>query len=165
MNVFITDLNPIKAAQSLCDCHVVKMCLETTQLLSTHVQCLGHSHAGMYKPTHQNHPCRKALNEMQYLRWVCEHGVALFDEYHFRYGKQHKSRPVFNAAYLKLLDLRCLAPVAGIEWAPQCMPPDYRGQDTVAAYRAYYHEKATTLSRFAYTRREQPEWLWTEVLA
>lgn len=35
MNIFVVDTDPRKAAQSLCDKHVVKMVLETAQILST----------------------------------------------------------------------------------------------------------------------------------
>ena len=50
MNVFILDTNPHAAAKMQCDKHVVKMCLETAQILSTIT-------GGPYKPTHANHPC------------------------------------------------------------------------------------------------------------
>ena len=35
MNIFVLDTNPITAAQMQCDKHVVKMVLETAQILST----------------------------------------------------------------------------------------------------------------------------------
>ena len=35
MNIFVLDTDPVKCAQSHCDKHVVKMVLETAQLLST----------------------------------------------------------------------------------------------------------------------------------
>jgi hypothetical protein len=35
MNIFVLDKNPIKAAQQHCDKHVVKMILESAQMLST----------------------------------------------------------------------------------------------------------------------------------
>lgn len=35
MNVFVLDADPVRAAQAHCDVHVVKMILETAQLLST----------------------------------------------------------------------------------------------------------------------------------
>ena len=35
MNIFILDNNPIKAAQQQCDKHVVKMIVESGQMLST----------------------------------------------------------------------------------------------------------------------------------
>ena len=35
MNIFVLDKNPIKAAQQHCDKHVVKMIVESGQMLST----------------------------------------------------------------------------------------------------------------------------------
>lgn len=35
MNIFVVDADPFVAAQSLCDAHVVKMIVESCQLLST----------------------------------------------------------------------------------------------------------------------------------
>ena len=65
MNIFYLDRNPILAADKQCDRHVVKMILETAQLLSTaHYELDGESPA--YKPTHKNHPSavwvRKSLD-------------------------------------------------------------------------------------------------------
>jgi hypothetical protein len=34
MNIFVLDDDPKKAAEMLCDRHVVKMCVETAQILS-----------------------------------------------------------------------------------------------------------------------------------
>jgi len=47
MNIFILDECPAKASEYLCDKHVVKMILESTQILSTVAQLRGHS--GPYK--------------------------------------------------------------------------------------------------------------------
>ena len=38
MNIFFLDKTPYKSAQYLCDKHVVKMILESAQMLSTAVQ-------------------------------------------------------------------------------------------------------------------------------
>lgn len=91
MNIFVLDYCPVKSAQMQCDRHVVKMPLETAQLL-----CSAYPNDNApYKRTHYNHPCsiwaRKSENN--YL-WPIEHGLALCLEYNFRYGKNHKSREV-----------------------------------------------------------------------
>ena len=55
MNIFYIDTCPVKAAQMQCDKHVVKMVLESAQML-----CTAHhsfwQHDVPYKPTHRNHP-------------------------------------------------------------------------------------------------------------
>ena len=49
MNIFVVEENPVDAARALCDKHVVKMVLESVQLLSTVAQARGHE--GPYKVT------------------------------------------------------------------------------------------------------------------
>lgn len=58
MNIFRLDNDPISAAIYQCDKHVVKMCLETAQLLSTTHRVLDGEEASpvLYKATHKNHP-------------------------------------------------------------------------------------------------------------
>lgn len=64
MNIFALDQCPVKSAQLLNDKHVVKMCLESAQIL-----CTVHRGFGLdapYRPTHKRHPC---------MLWVAEsHG-------------------------------------------------------------------------------------------
>ena len=65
MNIFVLDNDPFKAAEYQCDKHVVKMVLETAQLL-----CSAHETAP-YKRTHYNHPCaiwtRSSLSNYMWL--------------------------------------------------------------------------------------------------
>ena len=35
MNIFVINMNPFESAKQLCDAHVIKMILESCQLLST----------------------------------------------------------------------------------------------------------------------------------
>ena len=60
MNIFYIDKDPVIAAQMMCDKHVVKMILESAQMLSTAHRVLdGDVYAnliGLYKTAHKNHP-------------------------------------------------------------------------------------------------------------
>jgi len=78
MNIFILSQDPHKAAQYMCDKHVVKLLLESAQILSTVSQ-------GPYKPTHQNHPCTlwTAQGRDNY-HWLVEHALELCREYTHR---------------------------------------------------------------------------------
>ena len=60
MNIFAVDVSPEKAAQALCDAHVVKMILESAQLLSTQDRIRGLDRG--YRLTHAEHPCRRSLS-------------------------------------------------------------------------------------------------------
>jgi len=147
MNIFILDRDPVLAAQYQCDKHVVKMVLETAQIMSTLT-------GGPYKPTHSNHPCVLwAKENLANYMWLSLHGEALCAEYTRRYGKQHKCQDVIARLGWHIAEYpRSIVFV-------QCMPEQYRQEDSVEAYRAYYRgEKA----RFAtWTKREQPFW-WSQ---
>lgn len=144
MNIFILDSDPVKAAQYLCDKHIVKMCLETAQILST-------INGGPYKPTHANHPCTIWARESTgNYRWLVKHGLAIADEYTFRYGKEHKSAEViFGTSGFIPNHNYDLTPFA------QAMPEEYRNEDAVKAYRDYYMSKRDFCD---WTKRDYPEW-------
>lgn len=55
MNIFVLDSDPEIAAKYHTDKHVIKMILESAQMMSTVVRYVGLD-AG-YKSTHLNHPC------------------------------------------------------------------------------------------------------------
>lgn len=53
MNIFVLDEDPVIAAKNLADKHIVKMTLETAQML-----CSAHpSGIAPYKQAHMKHPC------------------------------------------------------------------------------------------------------------
>src|SRR5690349_1481198 len=98
MNIFFLSLCPEQAAIMQCDKHVVKMILETAQLLSTAFRLLAvdHNHTGIYKISHVNHPTAKWVrSSKENCLWTIRHGLELSNEYSRRYnGKEHKSRVV-----------------------------------------------------------------------
>lgn len=91
MNIFVTDCCPIKSAKFLDSKRVIKMTLESAQMLSTNMHVLGLEGAP-YRKTHQNHPATvwARTSRSNYL-WLVEHFKALSDEYTARYGRVHKS--------------------------------------------------------------------------
>ncbi len=115
-----------------CDKHVVKMVLETAQLLCTAYP----DGVAPYKRTHYNHPCAIWTRECnENWSWLLDHGNALSREYSHRYGKRHKTQSVFDWMMINpptLPTLGSMTPFA------QAMPPIYKADDPVDAYRAYY---------------------------
>lgn len=162
MNIFALHDRPNYAAQMHCDKHVVKMVLETAQILST-VHHLYESDiaAVVYKPTHKNHPSVKwAAESRGNYQWLYRLFDHLSREYTHRYNKQHKS-------WMKLWDVVNQVPrsMPGPALAKTpfalAMPDVYKfvSDDPVECYRAYYiHEKADMLT---YTNRARPEWMTT----
>jgi len=140
MNLFYLDTDPVDAARMQCDRHVVKMILETAQMLSTaHVELDGIQMA--YKATHKNHPSTVWVrSSIPAYRWAFQHLMALGDEYTRRYGKVHKTIREHSDA-LSLLPVN-IDPNAVFVDPPQCMYDECKREDTVVAYLTYYNAKA-----------------------
>ena len=133
MNVFVLDYDPVVAASYLVDKHVVKMVLETAQLLSTAVNLAGVE--APYKTTHANHPCSLWTRESrQNFNWLVRHGTAIAEEYTRRYGRVHKSESIVRMLSVcsELFPDTSLTPFA------LAMPDEYKTNDAVESYHAYY---------------------------
>lgn len=157
MNIFYLDRDPVKAAQYSVDKHVVKMILETAQLLSTahHVLDGDKAPEGIYKVTHINHPSAKWVRESNNnYNWLYCHFLALLSEYTYRYGKQHKSGQLSEALKNPPFNI----PTGYFTDPPPAMDEQYViSKDSVINYRNYYKNGKTHLHK--YTRREMPEFL------
>ena len=179
MNIFVLDRDPVLAAKMLCNTHVVKMLLESCQLLSTHDRLTGRweDPSQLYKPTHINHPCRVCLDNEHNRIWLIRHLHALLFEYTYRYGKVHKCNNLYQIYWFN--DLKWMTKygdkryyyvngepfvVGAAQTFPKCMPDEFKVggdgiDDVVQSYRNYYKYKQQTLKRFEYKRRTAPEWL------
>ena len=139
MNIFHVNSDPRLAARDLCDKHVVKMILESAQMLcSGFPKDLG----APYKRTHYNHPSTiwTRTTKTNYL-WLTEHALELNQEYGRRYnGKSHKSVQVIewcrnNIDKVEFINQQDL----GLTEFAQCMPEIYKvKRNPVQAYRNYY---------------------------
>jgi hypothetical protein len=91
MNIFYLHEDPKKAAEYQYNKHVVKMILESAQMLCTAHHLLDGPDADVpYKIAHKNHPSTVwARQSSQNYAWLYYHMVALGDEYTKRYGKTH----------------------------------------------------------------------------
>ena len=142
MNIFYLDPHPATAAQQCCDKHVVKMILESAQMLSTAHRVLDkNDNELLYKEAHKNHPSTKWVREgvLNY-QWLYAHFVALGEEYTARYGKVHVSITKLKN-FLKSPPKHI--PNKLFSEPPQCMPDVYKQKSSVDAYRSYYKgEKA-----------------------
>lgn len=132
----------------MCDKHVVKMGLESVQMLSTVVR-LHDEHApdSLYRQTHGNHPCTLwARRSADNWKWLLEHTAATFAEYTSRYGKVHKSTHVYNAIVDRYGAGPCfLDTTHGLTEHAQVMPDTYKvpGQPVLAYRRFYAGDKAS----------------------
>lgn len=101
MNIFVTDSCPKKCAEFLDNKRVIKLTLESAQLLSTALRVNGYSNNDIYKISYLNHPSSKWTRATRgNYEWLLAHFKALCEEYTRRTGKTHASSkllPVFEA--------------------------------------------------------------------
>jgi hypothetical protein len=161
VNIFAVDPDPGVAARSLVDRHVVKMVLESSQLLSVAHAIHGHVPEGVWGSlAWSRHPCaRWAANSLGNYRWLAKHALALADEYAHRYGRRHKLE---TDGVLSRLDAT-MPPADDIGLVPFVQATgDIHGDDSIAVYRRYYLEHKSHL--MVWTRREPPDWVAAEML-
>ena len=155
MNIFYTNRDPVLAAEDHCDKHVVKMILETAQLLCSAHRILDTDVPEVfYKATHTYHPSAIWVRSSRAnYQWTYNLFTSLSVEYRIRYGKTHLSWEKLGDALRvppkNIPDEKFTDP-------PQCMPDQYKREDAVAAYRAYYIGEKARFAQWEYTN--QPAW-------
>ena len=154
MNIFYLDECPDKAARLQYNKHVVKMILESAQMLCAAHHILGDPDDVPYKLAHKNHPSTIWVrsSHMHY-RYLYDLFVALCDEYTYRYGKQHASDRQLRVPLAKAPDN-----IPQVAWnpPPQCMPEEYKMTSSVLAYRKYYINDKGSFS--TWKNRPTPYW-------
>jgi hypothetical protein len=154
MNIFFLDMDVKKCAKYHVDKHVVKMILETAQLLcGVHHMTDQVTDQVPYKLSHKNHPCaiwsRESLSNYLYL---CDLGLELCKEYTYRYGKRHKSQEVIEWCVTNkpnICDKEFTEPA-------RAMPNEYKVDSVVESYRNYYIGEKSKIA--VWKNREIPEW-------
>ena len=158
MNIFYLDHDPQIASKYHCNKHVVKMILETAQMLSTCHHVYGTDVDGLYKPTHKNHPSSVWVRESKaHYDWTFSLFKNLSKEFKSWRGKDHMS-------WTKLANKLSNAPTnissdIWLDTPPLCMPDIYKSNDPVTSYRNYYQGDKAYMA--TWTDRIQPDW-WEE---
>ncbi len=158
VNLFFIDRDPVTCAHYHCNKHVVKLVIETAQMLSCAHQVFSPVHIdGLYRKTHVNHPSTRWVREapLQY-RWAYDLFAALCTEYTHRYDRKHLSERLLPLLHNPPMQMNN----GSTYWSdpPLCMPDVHKqAGDAVACYRDYY--KVGKKHLHDYKRREMPEWL------
>ena len=175
MNIFVLSRDPYIAAREMCDKHVVKMIVESAQMLSTCHRMLDGTpekrdsvsgkrkvmyyklndwrETHLYKAVHYKHPCNIWLREnIANYYWLYNHFLALLSEYHYRYNKHHACERLINPLAATPTNI----PNGNLTEFPLAMPDECKSKDVVSSYRKYYtHYK----SEFAtWKSRGAPAW-------
>lgn len=179
MNVFYLHHDPKRCAEQHCDKHVVKMCVEYAQLLSTAHRVLdgqhwygrgvngrkvsryfhpdGQMNEHLYKACHINHPSAKWVRESHdnYV-WLYELWTYLGLEFEHRYGKRHSSIEKL-ATYLLLAPLKIetkefTEPTPAMKAYPECIVEG----DSMESYRNFYWKDKREFA--TWSKRDKPDW-------
>lgn len=154
MNIFYLHRIARICAKMHLDRHVVKMILETCQLLCTTHHVTESEYIPPYKPTHKNHPCTIWVREsIDNYKWLVEFGLELSKEYTYRYGKTHKCEAYIRELGKNIPNL----PNIGFTKPAQAMPDIYKCDDSIKAYRQYYFFEKYDLH--SWKKRDVPKWI------
>ena len=178
MNIFVTDRCPIQSARNLPDKHIVKMPLETCQMLSIiysdwyyGVGKLYKSDGTPYRTSHgafRNHPCTQwaAANQFN-LAWLIKHGLALCDEYTARYDKVHTCQDVihqavriYNACFDDSVSNACHRVTSFTRAMPESIKFD-TSIDTITAYKQYLNTKPWLATNYLRIPSRKPSFIIT----
>ena len=146
MNIFVLDESPTIAAQMHCDKHIPKMCVEAAQMMASALRRHGATDEQMpltksgtpYKGGYKHHPCTVwAGDSRDNFRWLAQHACILFLEYERRFGKEHACELPIKT----MCTMSSMIPEGELTPFALAMPAEYRNDNAVKAYRAYYHSK------------------------
>lgn len=161
MNIFALDDDPVQAARDQCNKHVVKMVLESAQLLCTALHVNGVTCEALpYRPTHARHPSTLwTASSDANISWLWSHALELCDEYRRRYGRRHRTEQALAAiaSMIPAGDWRGHSPFA------QAIPVEWKQTDAVTAYRCYYIAEKSRFARWAPRSRPPAWWPFVEV--
>jgi hypothetical protein len=162
MNIFGIDTDTTSCATYHTDRHIVKMPLETAQMVSFvyyHKDLWDGEVPNLlmnFSAGHDKHPCSLWLREnLVNFLWTCEFGIKLIEEYRFRYDSQKHERckMIFEWSLDNLPNL----PVAEFTPFAKAMPEEYKVDCSIESYRNYYKLGKSELHQW--TKRNKPEWI------
>jgi hypothetical protein len=174
LNIFFLDKDPKQAAIWLKDAHILKMGIEAAQMLSTAWHCLNPGDVNwfegvpfidkrpIYKRAYENHPMTRWVRaSVGNYSWCYRHGMAIMDEYQYRWGNASNIVHVTRGIIYTLQELPDDLPDGEFTTPPLCMPEQYHGPDYIEAYRKYYNAEKlqpNSSNMHVYKGRERPEW-------
>ena len=177
MNIFVTDPCPVQSARNLPDKHIVKMPLETCQMLSIiysdwyyGVGKLYKQDGTPYRTSHgafRNHPCTQWAAATRYnLAWLIKHGLALCDEYTARYNKVHTCQDVIQQAerIYRSIFSDTIDAYHEVTDFTRAMPEDIKFDttiDTITAYKRYLNTKPWLASNYLRIPSRKPSFIIT----
>ena len=165
MNIFVLDNDPVKAAQAIDCVRLPKMCVESAQMMASALRRWGATDEQMpltqkgtsYKGGYKNHPCTIwAGDSRANFVWLSLHAIEQCEEYTRRFGKEHACYKPIN--HMSRMWKSVKFEENQMTTFAQAMPDEYKDDDVVKAYRAYYHSKADSKGGVHYRHTSPPDW-------
>ena len=156
MNIFHLHKVPKICAEYHCDRHVVKMILETAQMISTAYRKKFGDNDDLYKTAYPKHPMTIWVGDSgDNFFWSVQLLDQLLYQYTVRYKKVHKTIKISNLLHSKhklwhTWKTKFTRP-------PLCMPDEYKSDDYIQSYRNYYIGDKKRFAR--YTSVDTPEFM------
>ena len=165
MNIFYLHPNPKTCALFHCDKHINKMMLEYTQILSTaHRLISGDDYCEKngisYSKAFENHPSTVwARTSTSNYAWLYN----LYCWVHTEWVRRH-NKTVSHSCFQFWDQLSVIPNIENKKWSqpPQCMPDEYKQDDSMLAYRAYYLGEKMYMAKWKNT--PIPDWIPEEKL-
>ena len=182
MNIFYVDKDPKTAAKMMCDKHIIKMILESAQMLCTAKRVLdgteyfdttkngrkikrwrldnSNEEAIVYKAGWLGHPSTQWVLKSAYnYKWLFNHFIALNEEYKLRWQKDTDHVSITKLADLlkhppKNAPLNVVATDATPAMPDHCKIPG----DVVGSYRKYYILEKRRFAKWEKHGAVMPDW-------
>ncbi len=169
MNIFCVDKDPKVAAESLCDKHIVKMIIESAQMLSAAIdvnykfmlrgdpETKPIEQLGLpgYPPAHIKHPCTMwVIESLANYKWLLVHMRSLCNEYRLRYDKVHKTEGCLMTYEGQIPNM--FFPKERRTQFVQAMPEKYKQKDPIKAYRDFYNMEKFPFAKWKHG--QVPSW-------
>jgi hypothetical protein len=163
MNIFVLDEDPVDAAKAMDCVRVPKMVVESAQMMASALRRHGATDEQMpltksgtpYKGGYHHHPCTVwAGDSQENWMWLAHHAMQLCEEYYKRFNKMHAcTDPIYH-----MIGLQKIIPNTKLTPFAQAMPDEYKDDDPVVAYRAYYMSKMDSPGGVHYRHTSPPDW-------
>lgn len=169
VNIFVTDADPVKSAQSLDDKRIGKALMEMNQLLTIaineHHPKLGSEHYGEGRLcqglAYMNHPPAIWVRQNRAtFDWALQHALGLKAEWEFRFGTEHASgaRTPYIAQFIDCLPPGQMLPFSNTA-RNKDLGIDFTYLPAPTSYRHYLNARwKRDKLPVTFTGRGQPEW-------
>ena len=182
MNIFYVDKNPETAAKMMCDKHIIKMILESAQMLCTAKRVLdgkeymaktkngrnikrwrlenSNEEAIIYKAGWLGHPSTQWVLKSAYnYVWLYNHMMALNQEYKLRWQKNVNHTSIDKLGFiLRNPPKNARVDVMGTDATP-AMPDHCKiPGDVVGSYRKYYILEKRRFAKWEKPNAVMPDW-------